>query len=178
MLSSTSSMTSVSSSTCNNKKPIAASSTTSSTTTCSNGNSKSNENTSGIGNNGAIQGKRLHVSNIPFRFRSSDLWSMFGVSFLCCEHHGSYLPFNYVQVNGKLWLSSCCSWWTCIQCMNKWCRQKLVIPHSSPFIHSSFNQLSHSLPHPHFLWHSSLPLSRPSDPLLMLKSYLMNADQK
>lgn len=32
---------------------------------------------SGVSN--SIQGKRLHVSNIPFRFRSSDLWTMFGV---------------------------------------------------------------------------------------------------
>lgn len=41
---------------------------------CGNG----NENGSSTSGN-SIQGKRLHVSNIPFRFRSSDLWSMFGV---------------------------------------------------------------------------------------------------
>lgn len=29
------------------------------------------------------QPKRLHVSNIPFRFRDPDLRTMFGVSFLC-----------------------------------------------------------------------------------------------
>lgn len=32
------------------------------------------------------QPKRLHVSNIPFRFRDPDLRTMFGVGFICKLH--------------------------------------------------------------------------------------------